>query len=70
MKKILILSFALLTLSLSFDANASRWYCTETWSNGAGTWERNSHCYGTQSACESSCMMGAGCEISCTEAIH
>ncbi len=54
---------------LCFQAEATtlRYFCTETWSNGAGTTTREYHCYSPESAgdCTAPCMIGDDCSRSC-----
>lgn len=60
----------LILIQISSTVKAERWFCTETWSNGAGTWTRDNHCYGTQSNCTNTCIIGPGCTRSCTPAVQ
>lgn len=69
MKKIILtlfLFFGLYIQNSSF-ADATRYFCTETWSNGHTTYTRENHCYGTQSGCEASCQIAEGCKKECAE---
>lgn len=54
-------------LGAHVSASDIRYYCTETWSNGSGTYTREYHCYSPESAgtCTADCMIGDGCSRTC-----
>lgn len=69
MKKLIVtlLLFMGMWFQNSSFADVTRYFCTETWSNGHTTFTRENHCYGTQSSCESSCQIAEDCEKECEE---
>lgn len=45
----------------------TRYFCTETWTNGSGTYTMEYHCYSPESAgtCTADCRIGSNCERDC-----
>ena len=71
MKKCFVLMIGLLfgfgMFNVAQAVEDTRFFCTETWSNGAGTFTRQYHCYSpeTYSTCMADCQISPGCDRTC-----